>query len=183
MVCMCMDCEGLGRARRFEGTIPGGGAMSDDGASFGGGAMSVGFGGGAISGGGADVLCAEFRAGKEGGGRWSSSSSELSCAASVKVGMTTPFWAPLGDALGVVCGDGVDVEGSSASRSVCPCGSARCSLAGMRGSALPFCDMLGFAPGAEPCAGDKKGRHVDGGWWYMSMDSEIARSETATSMS
>jgi hypothetical protein len=103
---MCIDCEGLGRARRLEGTMRVGGAMSEEDAGFEGGAMRIGLGGGAINAGGADVLCAEFMAGNEGGGRLSSSSSsELSCSASVKEGMEAPLWAPLGTALGVVCGD------------------------------------------------------------------------------
>jgi hypothetical protein len=67
----------------------------------------VGFEGGAMdkAGEGAEALWAEFKAGKEGGGRLSSSSSssELSWAASVKVGTSSVFW--VGVALGVVAGD------------------------------------------------------------------------------
>lgn len=76
--------------------------------------MERGLGGGAIDtiGDGADALCAEFRAGKEGGGRLSSSSSsELSCAASVKVG-TAPFAPSFGVALGVPSGDGLLLQPS-----------------------------------------------------------------------
>ena len=79
--------------------------MSDGGSD--GGAMPVGFVGGAMpanaGGVGAEALCAEFMAGKEGGGRWSSSSSsELSCSASVDVGIAVPFAAAVGSAFGVV---------------------------------------------------------------------------------
>lgn len=65
---------------------------------------TLGGGGMAIAGEGADALCAEFGAGKEGGGRWSSSSSELSCSASEKVG-TAPFAPSDGAAFGVPSGD------------------------------------------------------------------------------
>jgi hypothetical protein len=99
-----IDCVDVGSARRFEGFIRGGG-ISEGG--FGGGAMPTGFEGGAmppsVGGAGAEALWAEFMAGKEGGGRWSSSSSsELSCSASVKVGIAGPFAAAFGTALGVV---------------------------------------------------------------------------------
>jgi hypothetical protein len=117
----------VGSARRFVGFIDGGG-MRDDVAGLeggaiaeglGGGAMSVGFGGEATLGAGADALCAEFIAGKDGGGRLSSSSSSSSSpsSASVNVGIATPFWAALGVAFGVVCGDG-DVLDTSGSLSV-----------------------------------------------------------------
>jgi hypothetical protein len=95
----------VGRARRFEGLAWGGG-MRD---------ATAGRGGGAIGG---AARCAEFIAGKEGGGRSSSSSSELSCAASVNVGAATPSCEPFGTAFGVVCGDGEDRELSIGSGSV-----------------------------------------------------------------
>ena len=71
-----IDWGEVGRARRFEGATRGGG-ISEDVAGFMGGAMRFGFGGGAIAsiGGRPPARCAEFRAGKEGGGRLSSSSS------------------------------------------------------------------------------------------------------------
>lgn len=82
-------------------------------AGLAGGAIGAIFGGGAIEpiGEGADALCAEFSAGKEGGGRLSSSSSsELSCVASVNVGtapsvmsMGATFGVPSGDELLLVC--------------------------------------------------------------------------------
>jgi len=82
-----IDCEKVGSARKFEGATRGGG-ISDDVAGFIGGAMRPGFKGGAILGfeGGAiasagarpPALWAELRAGKEGGGRFSSSSSSSS---------------------------------------------------------------------------------------------------------
>jgi hypothetical protein len=71
----------------------------------GGGALRAGFGGGAIvvELGRVEALCAEFKAGNDGGGILSSSSSlELSCSASVKVGIAPPFVVPLGSAFGVV---------------------------------------------------------------------------------
>lgn len=124
----CIDWEDLGRARRLEGTIRGGGAMSEEDAGLEGGAMSVedtGLEGGAMSvtgrfwalkAGATDVLCAEFIAGNEGGGRLSSSSSsELSCSARVKVGIAGPLWASLGTALGVDCGDRLSLEGTGVS--------------------------------------------------------------------
>lgn len=87
-----------------------------------GGAMRFGLVGGGIlkDGVGAEALWAEFSAGKEGGGRLSSSSSssELSCSLSVKVGTAGAFCAPCGEALGVVCGDGLDECLSSMSRFV-----------------------------------------------------------------
>jgi hypothetical protein len=138
-----MDCESLGRARRLEGTMRGGGAMSEEDAGFAGGAMSVGFEGGAMNAGGADVLCAEFIAGNEGGGRLSSSSSsELSCSASVKVGMAAPLWALLGTALGVVWGDRLSLEGFGRWSSAWIWGSASSS------TGVSLCDVSCFARGA-----------------------------------
>ena len=79
--------------------------MRDDAGRVGG-AMGATLGGGGmeIVGDGADALCAEFRAGKEGGGRLSSSSSELSCSARVNVG-TAPFALFVGATFGVPSGD------------------------------------------------------------------------------
>lgn len=73
-----IDWDEVGSARRFDDATRGG-AIREDVGGFMGGAMRFGFGGGAIAklGGGAPApaLCAELRAGKEGGGRLSSSSS------------------------------------------------------------------------------------------------------------
>jgi hypothetical protein len=118
--------------------------------------MPAGFEGGAmpprVGGAGAEALCAEFMAGKEGGGRWSSSSSELSCSPSVKVGMAGPFAAESGTAFGVVWGEreaeDLDLRCSSRMR-----GSSVDSLAGRCCSALPLCSVLRFAArGALPVA-------------------------------
>lgn len=54
VVGMRMDCEEVGRARRFEGLIRGGGAMRD-GLGLGGGAIEAGFDGGARAMVGADA--------------------------------------------------------------------------------------------------------------------------------
>lgn len=80
----------MGRDRRFEGATRGGG-MREDVVGIAGGAMRFGLVGGGMEkeGVGADALWAEFKAGKEGGGRLSSSSSldsSFSCSLSVKVG-------------------------------------------------------------------------------------------------
>ena len=91
--------------------------------------MSEGFGGGAMAGeamnerfhtdwatavGGA-ALCAEFSAGNDGGGMFrSSSSSELSCSASAKVGIGTSFRALLRTAFGVVGEEVMDEDTSCA---------------------------------------------------------------------
>lgn len=74
-----IDCVVFGRARRFDAATRGGGINEDD-VGFIGGAIRLGFGGGAILGVGArpPALCAEFRAGNEGGGKLSSSSSSSS---------------------------------------------------------------------------------------------------------
>jgi len=152
VVGMRIAWEVWGSARRFEGMILGGGAMSEDGTGLGGGAMKV------VEG---DVLCAEFKAGNEGGGRSSSSSSssELSCEASIKVGMAAPSWALLGATLGVVSG-------------VCE-DSACCSSAGAVGAG---------ASNFEPVE-SRMGFHVDGEWRYIRTDKEMARSVTAMSIS
>ena len=75
-----IDCVVFGRARRFDAATRGGG-INDDEAGFKGGAMELGFGGGAIVVGvetRPPALCAEFMAGNEGGGRLSSSLSSSS---------------------------------------------------------------------------------------------------------
>jgi hypothetical protein len=83
--------------------------MSEGAAGFGGGAMRVGLlgGGMADNAGALEALCAEFIAGKEGGGRLSwSSSSELSCSLSEKVGIAGASCPSFGAAFGVDSGDG-----------------------------------------------------------------------------
>lgn len=116
-----------------------------EGVGLGGGAIDAGLAGGAMGAAlsGADVLCAEFRAGNEGGGRSSSSSSELSWVASVKVGMVATFES-LGVAFGVVCGEGVGCNDSSVALSSWAGGASDGSVAALRGSALPSCDCAGF---------------------------------------
>jgi len=94
----------VGRARRFEAATRGGG-MSEV-VGLGGGAMRVGLlgggGGMADNEGALEARCAEFMAGKEGGGRSSSSSSsELSCSLSVKVGTADALSSGTGTAFGV----------------------------------------------------------------------------------
>jgi hypothetical protein len=76
VVGMRIDWEVVGKARSLEGATRGGG-MSDEVAGLEGGPMRFGFEGGGMAndGAGAEALCAEFSAGKEGGGRLSSSSS------------------------------------------------------------------------------------------------------------
>jgi len=72
-----IDCVVFGRARRFDAATRGGGINEDD-AGVKGGAMRLGFGGGAIVVGVGTrplALCAEFMAGNEGGGKLSSSLS------------------------------------------------------------------------------------------------------------
>lgn len=104
-----MDGVAVGNARRFEGATRGGG-MSEEVSGLEGGAMGVGLLGGGMEmdGGGPEALCAEFIAGKEGGGRLSSSSSsESSCSLSVNVGTAGASFSFLCVALGVDCGDGL----------------------------------------------------------------------------
>lgn len=121
-----IDCEDVGRVRRFEAFRVGGG-MSEE-AGLAGGPIEAGFGGGAMkaAGEGAEALCAEFNAGKDGGGRLSSSSSsELSWAAKVKVGTSSD--ASRAETLGVPSGD-ASVSVFVMSTSVCLVGSsAGCS--------------------------------------------------------
>jgi hypothetical protein len=79
VVGMRIDGEETGRARRFEGATRGGG-ISDEVEGFDGGAIAIepfGLGGGAMEKAGRcpPALCAEFSAGKDGGGMLSSSSS------------------------------------------------------------------------------------------------------------
>ena len=150
----CVDC--VGRGRRFEAATCGGGAISE-GEGLDGGAMpfTVGGAGGCIEkvgGAGFDARCAEFRAGKDGGGRLSSSSLslELWCSSSVNDGMTGAF-ALLAVALGVVAGDN---SCSGIFSSVWPCDSSRCRLAGAPPSSSS-CDRLGTVGAAGPCVGAK----------------------------
>lgn len=115
-----IDWFAVGRARRLEGATRGGG-MSED-AGLAGGAMRFGLLGGGMDSEegmveGPEARCAEFMAGKEGGGRLSSSvssSSERSCSLSVKVGTAGASFSVRGAALGVVCGEGL-LGGSSVS--------------------------------------------------------------------
>lgn len=144
--------------------------MRDE-AGLGGGAMEAGFGGGAMSDGGcgdgdgagraAEARWAEFMAGNEGGGKLSSaSSSELSSAASVRLGMAGAFGGlPRGAALGVVCGEGLSRV------SCCVWSSGTWADAA---SSLPVCEDLASGLGVDsggPAAAGKKELHVEGGWW------------------
>ena len=176
----------MGRARRLEGATRGGGMREVVGLE--GGAMRFGLvGGGMVKEGiGTEALWAEFSAGKEGGGRLSSSSSslsEFSCSLSVKVGTAGAFPASCGEAFGVVCGDGVDVCLSSASRFVRACSSPSRWSAGALRSLLSFCDLSGIGRVAERHARVIKPRHVDGERLYTRKESDMARRETATSIS
>lgn len=102
-----IDWAAVGSARRLEGATRGGG-MREEVAGLAGGAMRVGLEGGGMEkeGGGAEALCAEFSAGKDGGGRLSSSSSSsdssVSCWLRVKTGTAGAFWPSFGKAFGVV---------------------------------------------------------------------------------
>jgi hypothetical protein len=103
---------------------------------------------------GFEARCAEFRAGKEGGGRLSSSSSSLSlelwCSSSVNDGIAGAF-AVLAVAFGVVAGDKFTRGMSKASG---PCDSVRCCSAGRSPSSFS-CDGLGTVGAAEAAAGAK----------------------------
>lgn len=150
----------VGKGRRLEAATRGGGAMREgDEEGFDGGAITPFIVGGAMGGGdivklgaGFEALCAEFRAGNEGGGRLSSSSLSLGlwCSSSVKDGMAGAL-ALLAVALGVVAGDS---SPSNICSFVWPCDSVRCLLVG-RCSALSCGNCLGVADAAEPCAGAK----------------------------
>lgn len=125
MVGIRIDCDVLGRARRFEGATRGGGMREED-AGLDGGAMSAGLlGGGGIDrhGIGPEARCAEFIAGNEGGGRLSSSSSSLSdsCSLSVKDGTGVDSTASFAVAFGVLCGDGLSDAAAFLSLRICSC--------------------------------------------------------------
>ena len=160
------EVEEVGRARKFDAFSDGGG-ISDDAPGRAGGAMSPGAAGGVIIFGWPDALCAELRAGKDGGGSLSSSSSsssELSCSANVNVGidsLTTETLGLDGTAFGVVCGEGSALpEGSDgdAGRSVFSRG---------------ICDSVGLSVAVESTCflqpaenvDESHAVHVDGGWW------------------
>jgi hypothetical protein len=159
-----IDCEEvLGRARRFEAATFGGGMREVVG--FCGGAMRFGLPGGGIADGGGmvdseggfEALCAEFMAGKEGGGRLSSSSSsELSCSLSVKVGTAGASWSDAGAAFGVV---------STSSCVVGVCSSMRWCAAGVLSSVSPCCDFSGIEGAADCVRRVRKASHVEGGRW------------------
>jgi hypothetical protein len=112
-----IDCGEMGRARRFEGATRGGGMREEEDAGFEGGAMRVGLRGGGmdIDGAGPEALCAEFIAGKDGGGRLSSSSSSSSesCSLSVNEGIAGASSILFAVAFGVVCGEGTGETVSS----------------------------------------------------------------------
>jgi hypothetical protein len=182
-----IDCEEVGKARRLEGATRGGGMR--DVVGFMGGAMRFGFGGGAMAkvgiGAWPPALCAELRAGKEGGGRLSSSSSssELGWASSVKVGTAGAFGLSCGAAFGVVCGEGSTGALSVVSRVFGSCNSTcRCS-SGTLWSCLPLCDLSSRKLAAPSFAWAYSNGHVDGGWWNIRKDSDIASMETAKSIS
>jgi len=164
--------EVLGRARRFEAATRGGG-MSEV-VGFGGGAMSEGLlGGGMVDGGGMadseggfEARWAEFMAGKEGGGRLSSSSSsELSCSLSVKVGTAGASFSEAGAAFGVDSGDGLFADTLVSSCFVGVCSSMHCSAAGVRWSVSPCCDFSGIDDAPERVKRVMKASHVEGGRW------------------
>ena len=148
-----IDCEEvLGRARRFEAATFGGDMREVVG--FCGGAMRFGLPGGGIA---DEALCAEFMAGKEGGGRLSSSSSsELSCSLSVKVGTAGASWSDAGAAFGVV---------STSSCVVGVCSSMRWCAAGVLSSVSPCCDFSGIEGAADCVRRVRKASHVEGGRW------------------
>jgi hypothetical protein len=146
-----INWEAFGSARRFEGATRGG-AMREEVAGFMGGAMRFCFGGGAMAivGGRAPALCAEFRAGKDGGGKLSSSSSsELSWASSVKVGTVGTFGSSRGVAFGVVCGD-CSCEVLSVALQSCN-STCRCP-SGALPSRLASCDLSSGARAAPSLA-------------------------------
>jgi hypothetical protein len=163
-----IDCEEvLGRARRFEAATRGGGMREVVG--FGGGAMRVGaLGGGGMADteGGLEARCAELMAGKEGGGRLSSSSSsELSCSLSVKEGTAGASCSNLGAAFGVDSGDGLFADTLPSSGLVAVCSSMRCSAAGVLSSVSPCCDFSGIDDAPDCVKRVMKASHVEGGRW------------------
>lgn len=165
-----IDGEGeVGRARRFEAATRGGG-MSEV-AGLGGGAMRVGLldGGGMTENEGAlEARCAEFMAGKEGGGRSSSSSSsELSCSLSVNVGTEDALSSGTGIAFGVDSRD--RLMGAPLLLSSCftrgDCSSMLCSSAGASSCFWPCCDCSATARDGACVTRAMKASHVDGGRW------------------
>lgn len=101
---------------------------------------------------GFEARCAEFRAGKEGGGRLSSSSLslELWCSSSVNDGIAVAS-AELAVAFGVVAGD-TSTMGTFKASGLCD--SVRCCSAG-RSPCSVSCDGLGAVGTAEAAAGAK----------------------------
>jgi hypothetical protein len=161
------DCEEVvGNARRFEGATRGGGMRDVVGLE--GGAMRYGLlgDGMAIVGACDDARCAEFIAGNEGGGRLSSSSSsELSCSLSVKVGTAGASCSFFGIALGVDSGDGLCGETIVGSCFVRLWSSLRGCSAGVTSSVLPSCDLSGIVLAPDCVRRVMKASHVDGGRW------------------
>lgn len=174
----------LGRGRRLEAATRGGGMR--DVVGLGGGAMRVGLLGGGMEDeeGALEVLCAEFMAGNEGGGKLSSSSSsELSCSLSVNDGTAGTFCSDFGSAFGVDSGDGLLVALPSRSCFAGDCSSMRGSGAGVSSSLSPCCDFSGIVRAPGCVARVMKATHVDGGRWYTRKESDRAKMERATSMS
>lgn len=101
---------------------------------------------------GFEARCAEFRAGKEGGGRLSSSSLslELWCSSSVNDGIAGAF-AELAVAFGVVAGDKF-TRGMFKASGLCD--SVCCCSAGRSPSSFS-CDGLGTVGAAGAAAGAK----------------------------
>jgi hypothetical protein len=170
--------EVLGRARRFEAATRGGGMREVVG--FGGGAMRFGLPGGGIADGGdmvdgggmedsevgLEALCAEFMAGNEGGGRLSSSSSsELSCSLSVKVGTAGASVSEAGAAFGVDSGDGLFAVALVSCCFIGVCSSMRCSSARVLSSVSLGCDLSGIDDAPDRVKRVIKASHVEGGRW------------------
>jgi hypothetical protein len=160
----------LGRARRLEAATRGGGIREVVG--FGGGAIRFGLlgrgmadgGGIAESEGGLEALCAEFMAGNEGGGKLSSSSSsELSCSLSVKVGTAGASCSDTGAAFGVDSGDGLCTVAPPSSRFAGLCSPMRCSSVGVGWSVSPCCDFSGIDDAPDCMKRVMKASHVEGG--------------------
>jgi hypothetical protein len=141
---------------------------------FGGGAMRFGLLGGGIADGGGmadsevglEALCAEFMAGNEGGGRLSSSSSsELSCSLSVKVGTAGASVSEAGAAFGVDSGDGLFAVALVSCCFIGVCSSMRCSSAGVLSSVSLGCDLSGIDDAPDRVKRVIKASHVEGGRW------------------
>lgn len=158
----------VGRARRFDAATRGGG-MSEV-VGLGGGAMRVGLlgcGGGAMpdNDGALEARCAEFMAGKEGGGRSSSSSSssELSCLLSVKVGTAGASPSGTGVAFGVDSRDRLIGVPPLSSCFVEDCSSMLCSSVGALSCFWPCCDFSATVCKGACVTRVMKASHVDGG--------------------